>query len=142
MISRFSYFYVWQSCLWLSGAVWTFLMIPDACLWLNPPRLNCFLSLGLAVCVLSILFFVSSQYVYLFECSPVMIQKASAQAEHNLCFFYSRLLGEDFAIKIDLSPRPIPVISAVVRSNTGALLLLIHCLLFPQNTNKQTRTKA
>ena len=67
---------------------------------------NCFLCLGLTVCVLSILFLFDHCIIIDLSVSPVMIKEASTRAEHNLCFDNSRVLGEYLVSKMHLSPRP------------------------------------
>ena len=47
--------------------------VPDVCLWLGPPSLSWGFSLALTVCEFIAIFFVSSRYVYKFDCFPVMI---------------------------------------------------------------------
>ena len=71
-------------------------------------------------------------WMYIWRCCfPVMIycisKEGTMRAKLILCFYNSRLYGEDLTSKIILSPFSHPMAPAAVRSKTKVLLLLIHC---------------
>ena len=83
--------------------------MPDVCLWLGPPSFNWGFSLALTVCELRPIFFVSSRYVYKFDCIPVMIhwihesKEGDLHASLTFCFWFNILqlnLGRIFHICI------------------------------------------
>ena len=65
-------------------------LVPNACLWLDPPRINLRFSLALTICESETLFFVSSQCVNLirlFLCVDTLYLLGSLHATKQfLCF--------------------------------------------------------